>query len=101
MNALFSGFEPIAHPRLGDDIPLRRGVWLQLLAQLAHEHAEILHLLGALTAPDCAEQSAVVDDFAGTARQENQQIEFFRSEPHFAASDRNFVSRGIDAKIAN
>ena len=51
---LFPGLKAIADPGFGDDVARRGGVRLEFLAQLANEHAEIFHLLGALSSPDCA-----------------------------------------------
>src|ERR1700723_3101337 len=51
------GDEPVSHPGFGLDIlPARLG--LQLLAYLAHKHAQILRLMGRLRPPYGSQQGA-------------------------------------------
>src|ERR1019366_1621640 len=98
---LFAGLEAVSHPRLGDDVARGGGVGFQLLAQLSHEDAEIFDLLRTLSSPDGAQESAVVHDLARTPCQEDEQVKFFRSEAHFAVTDRHFMRRGVDAEVAD
>ena len=40
-------------------------------------------------------------DFAGMARQINQQIKFLGREMHFLTTDRDFVGRQVDPEITD
>src|SRR6185312_2366900 len=67
--------EPVAHPRLGDDV---FGVVtrLNLLPQLVDEDAQIFRLLHALATPYCIQQHAVRQDFARMACHESEEFKF-------------------------
>ena len=62
-----SGLKAITHPGIGNNVA--RGIWrgLQFFAELRNEHAQVFDLLGALTTPDRAQQSAMRHHFAGVA----------------------------------
>src|SRR5215472_15296881 len=96
-----AGFEPVPDPGFGDDVTRRGGIGLEFLAELADEDSKILDLLGALSAPDCAEKSAVVDDFSGPPRQVDEELEFLRCETNLAAADCDFVGGGVDAEVSD
>ena len=69
------GKEAIANPRFGLDVFL----WsfaLEFFAELTDEDAKVFGLLGGLRAPDGGKQDAVGEDFAGVAREQEEQIEF-------------------------
>src|SRR5208337_363320 len=79
-NDLSGGFEAVTYPRLGDDVTRRRRFRLQLLAELADKHPQVLHLFGALTAPDRSQQGSVRRHLTGAARQIGEQIKFLGSK---------------------
>src|SRR5215469_5839614 len=59
----------IADPGLGNDISHRGAVRSQFLAKLAYEYAEILDLLGTLSAPYRRQQGTMRDHFSRMAGQ--------------------------------
>ena len=50
---------------------------------LSNKYAEVFDLFGAVAAPNCAQQSAMGNNFSGTAGEVYKQIKFFRGEMHF------------------
>ena len=86
------GDEPVADPWLGLDV-LAAGFAFELLAQLAHEDAQILRLMRRLRAPHRGEQRAMRHHLAGVAGQVQQQIEFLGSQVDRLALNRNGVGR--------
>src|ERR1700685_1124371 len=75
---LLPGFEAISHPGFGNDVARGGSVGLQFLAQLSDEDAKVFNLLRTLSAPDRAQECAVVHDLAGMSCQKNEQLELFR-----------------------
>ena len=78
----------------------RRRVRLDLLAQRADQHAQVLRLIDRVRAPDGLEDGAVGQHPAGMLRQERQQLEFLRRQPHFFAVPEHPESLAVDDQVA-
>ena len=78
--------EPIPDPRLSHQIAGVRGIGLELLPQLPHEHAQILRLFLRRFAPHRLEQRAMRDDTVRMARHVHEEVELLRREPHLGAA---------------
>ena len=92
--------EPVADPRLGDEIPRVRRIGLELLAQLPHEHAQVLGLFLRRLAPDRLEQRPVREDAVRMPRHVDEQLELLRRQPHLAAARVHAPRLEIDAELA-
>src|SRR4051812_30690091 len=73
------GHKTIADPGFGLDV-LAPGQAVELLAKLADEDAQVLGLVGRLSAPHRGQQRAMGHYLAGIARQVQQQIKFLGGE---------------------
>src|SRR4051812_1327450 len=73
--------ELVAHPRLGDEIPRVGRIGLELLAELSHEHAQVLRLFLRGFAPDGFEQRPVRQHAARVPGHVEEQLEFLRRQP--------------------
>src|SRR5262245_6920477 len=81
--------EPVAHPRLGDEVARVRRIRLELLPQLPHEHAKVLRLLLRGLAPYRLEKRGVGEDPVRVAGHVHKEIELFRRQPHLTAVSVN------------
>ena len=73
-----TGVEAIPNPGLGEDVAGTRGVGLNLLAQVADKHTQVLILFDVVATPQRCEERAVRQHFSGMADEVDQQIKLFR-----------------------
>src|SRR6187402_1127480 len=71
----FCADQPIADAERGQDARRARGILLDLRAQELDVHAQVVHLIDVLGAPDRAQDLPVRDHTVGVARQGVEQIE--------------------------
>ncbi len=76
------------------------GIVLQLLAQLPHEHAQVLGVPLRIVAPDRLQQRAVRDDAIRAPRHVDEQIEFLWRETDVGGPHGHAALIEIDAKRA-
>src|SRR5579872_1306404 len=99
--ALAVRVEAVADPRLGDEVLRVARIGLELLAQLAHEHAQVLGLLLRGLAPHGLEKRAVRDDAVRMPRHVDEEIELLRREAHFLAARVHAPTLEVDAEFAD
>src|SRR6185437_2971644 len=99
--ALADWIELVADPGLGDEVPRVRRIGLELLAQLSHEHAQVLGLLLRGFAPHCLEQRAMAEHAIRMARHVHEQLELLRRQPHFVAAHVHAPGIDVDAEVAD
>src|SRR4030095_5000649 len=76
------GDEPVTHPGLADQVPRMRCVGFDLLAQLSHQHPEMLGVIGGMNAPDGRQDHVVRQDAIGMSGEIREELEFLRCQPN-------------------
>src|SRR5690348_8205782 len=93
--------EPVADPRFGDEKPGVRGVRFQLLAELPHEHAQILWLFLRSLTPNGLQQRGMRDHPVGMPRHVDEQIELLRRQAYFMAVRMNAARGEVDPELSS
>src|SRR5207302_11429580 len=92
--------ESISYPRLIEQISGPGRIDLDLLAELPHQHPEVLRLVHAARAPDRPENGAMRQDTVGMLREEGQQPEVFGRELNVFVASEHTVAIAFDSQIA-
>src|SRR3982751_5734139 len=92
--------ETIAYPGFCQDVARRGRVKLNLLAQLAYEHAQVCRLGYSFDAPDRCEQRSMRENFAGMTNHVNQQGKLFRRQVYFMAAHHYVAAFEVKSEIA-
>src|SRR6266516_2628695 len=82
-------FEPIANPRLGDDVLWPGWVAFQLAPKIADVDTKHVGLFQVGDAPDLFEYLGVSHDLAGVGDQQAQDVVFGRRKRNIGAIERN------------
>src|SRR5258708_1083081 len=87
-----SGVEAVANPGLREYVTGRTGIGLDLLPQLADEHAQVLGLFAVVCSPDCGEQFSMSQNFSRVPHKVGEQIEFLWRQMDFFSQHYYFSS---------
>src|SRR2546429_9815844 len=97
---LCARIEAVASPRLCENVARTGHVWLDLLAQLADENAQVFILFDGIPAPDGGEQGAMRENFSRMAQEVNHQVILFRRQVYFSAFDDDAACFEINTKVS-
>src|ERR1700686_2974801 len=91
--------ESVSQPRLGQDVPGMRRVFLNFLAQLIYYHAEVLCFLAMIRPPDGLQHPLMRKRLPFLHDERAQDIEFFGSQVNSLTTNVHDSSLEIDAQF--
>ena len=91
--------QPIPHPGLCEEVDRSRRLQLDLLAQLIHEHAEVIDLFAVVRSPDGLQEFAMRDGFVCVGDEVAKQLELLRCQSLLVPARPSFARVEIDRHV--
>ena len=95
----FLNLQPVADAWLRQDMPRPLGVRFQLLAQLADEDSQRLHIRAVRAAPYLLQEMAVRQHLAGVDHELLENVVLLGRQPHLAAAHADAPMHEIDGEV--
>src|SRR5207244_156157 len=95
------GDKAVSDPRLTDQILRLSRIGLDLLAELRHQHPQVLRLVDGVRSPDRFQDRAMREDAVCAARQQREEIEFLRCEANLLVLPDHAMAIVVDDEIAH
>src|SRR6266705_2550614 len=93
--------EPIANPRLTNQVPRLRRIGLDLLAELSDEHPEVLGLVHDVRTPNGLEYRPMRQHPITVLRKKREQLEFLRRQTNLVVASDGPPAAVVDRHVAD